>query len=204
MEMPTTTREFWKHKVYGEVYGVELYHPTDGGPRVVLAARKCSRPEEQTRGALPVLTLYTAGTEQEFVANNTNDFGMWEPAMTRDDAVEKLRDKIAERDAAKSHYDKIRKDERAALKTLEKLDADVLVASRNVVNPAEPAPLLAISELTDTNATAPPAPTDAPPSDEQETLGELTPEEFDAAFGGEPTDQPDDLDADAPPSSPAE
>jgi hypothetical protein len=209
MEMPTTTREFWRHRVYGDIYAVELM--VSEGQREVLGARKCSRPEEQTRGALPVMQLYAGGDDAEFASNNRADFGMWEPPMTRDDAIEFFRVKVNNTRTAKSDYERIRKQERAALKHYEKCQAEEHDAAVLLVDPPEAPPLIAMAEA---------RPVDSPLTVEQlqqasddfdranppTDTPELTAEDFDAAFGGDlPSndDLPIDTDDDAP-SAPTE
>lgn len=205
VELPTTTREFWKHTVYGDLYAVELL--VGEGQREVLGARKCSRPEEMTRGALPVMQLYAGGDDAEFASNNRADFGMWEPPMTRDDAIEHFREKVNATRQAKTDYERIRKQERAALKHYEKCQAEEHEAAVLLVDPPEAPPLIAMAEsrpVDDRPITTAElqAASDAHDRaiDEQRAISEMSPEEFDAAFGDERDDH--DSDADAPSAPP--
>jgi hypothetical protein len=167
MEQIETTREFCKHKVFGDIYAVETV--LLDGKRSTLAARKCVRPEEMTAGALPVLTLHSIGDALEFVAKHRVDFDTWEAPKVREELVAAATDAMKERDDAAGRYNKIRKDERAAQKEVEKLDEKVRIAVRALnAPPAEAPPLLAIAEGSNT------APTMDPHA--------LTPEEFDEAF----------------------
>lgn len=183
MELPTTTREFWKHTVYGDIYAVELLAAE--GQREVLSARKCSRPEEQTRGALPVMELYS-GEDAALVSTHRTDFSLWEPPMTSDDKIEGLRVKVTATRVAKSDYERIRKQERASLKHYDKCVSEEHAAAEALVDPPADAPLIAIAESRPVDAPAPGAPTttDAAPPDDPHTPGAMSPEEFDAAFGG--------------------
>lgn len=184
MELPTTTREFWKHTVYGDIYAVELV--ITEGQRDVLGVLKCSRPEQQTRGALPVLTLDASSDGYAgLVASHRADFSMWEPPMTRDDAIEHFRVKVNATRTAFSDYDRIRKQERAANKHLEKCQAEEHAAAVLLVDPPADPPLIAMAEA---------RPVDPPPPP-----GELTAEDFDAAFGGDHDDTGDDAQPEPPP-----
>lgn len=191
VELPKTTREFWKHTIYGEVYAVELV--LIDGKREVVAARKCRLPEEQTRGALPVITIYADGEDVSFVSNNTQDFGLWEPPMTRDDAIENFRKKVEARKAAGADYERQRKSERAALKHYDKCVADELAAGEALVEPAEAPPLIAIAEARPVDPATPGSPTTTLLDASDEPQAGMTPDEFNDAFGDDKDD--DDLES---------
>lgn len=175
-------RAFIKHKVFGEVYAIE--HAMVGGARSTLAARKCTRPEEMTSGALPVLTLHSSGDALEFVTKNYLDFALWEAPKVREELVEAATAAMKERDELAASYNKLRKDERAALKRVEAADEKVRVTVRALnAPPTDAPPLLSIAEGSNT------APIDA-----AQVAGDLSPEEFDAALGepfAPPLDVPD-------------
>jgi len=108
-----THREFRKHRITREVVAVELYEGAIVGVRV------CERPEEQTRGALPVMEIQAGSRDLEEYERNAGDYDAFEPATlpadlladlsTADDAIAVCEDayelKRTEAKAAKEALD---------------------------------------------------------------------------------------------------
>lgn len=67
-----THREFRQHKVTREIVAVELFEGA------LVGVRSCTRPQEQTRGALPVMEIQTGG-DTDWYKKNSESFLTWEP-----------------------------------------------------------------------------------------------------------------------------
>jgi hypothetical protein len=83
-----TIREFRKHKLHGEVWAIERLQ-TDKAP-AFLGGYRCTRPEEQTRGALPVLTLDHSAEVVEFLEDNGPDLDPWDPPKVPGEHLEAI------------------------------------------------------------------------------------------------------------------
>lgn len=152
-----TYREFWKHTVLGDIIAVELSCDADRGGVDVLAARYCSRGEELTAGALPVLPLQTTGEAFDLATGSPGEFEVWEPPPTPEMLRIEIVKAIDERDAIASECTLMRAAERARQKDLEKAEEEVRRLCRRLKeDPASRPPLLAVAE-----GLPPPRPHDA-------------------------------------------
>lgn len=80
----TTERAFEKHKVLGEIFAVE-WIVAPGFSREAVGAMRCTKPEQLTRGALPVLPINSS--ELDFYKGNCLEFAEWEPPMVNEDVL---------------------------------------------------------------------------------------------------------------------
>lgn len=74
-----THREYRKHTVTGEIVAVELFEGA------LVGVRACSRPEEQTRGALPVMEI--TPSDVEWYEANKEHFEVYVPAPLPDELL---------------------------------------------------------------------------------------------------------------------
>lgn len=132
-----TTRQFRKHTVLGDIYAVE-FNEAD-----VLAASLCTRPEEMTRGALPVLALNA--TDAQFVQTNASEFVRWEPPMADEEKLAAIIDAEGACQVAQYAAEQAQKAHRAAQKQFEKACDDLRRVVREASAPPL-APLLALAE----------------------------------------------------------
>jgi hypothetical protein len=111
-----TARSFRKHKVFGEVWAIvslpDEKHTPVGGYR-------CTKAEEQTRGALPVLAMDLTPEMIEFLEDNAPDMEPWEPPYVpaerleiivaagriAEDAERRMKEKKTAFDAAKKEWE---------------------------------------------------------------------------------------------------
>lgn len=111
-----TVRSFRRHRVFGEVWAIvslpDEKHTPIGGVR-------CTKPEEQTRGALPVLAMDMSPEMIEFLEDNAADLEMWEPPRVpvelleaicaagriADEAEARMKQKKTAADAAKKEWE---------------------------------------------------------------------------------------------------
>ncbi len=140
----TTTREFRKHNVLGDIYAVEFIH--EDGARVPVAALRCTRPEELTRGALPVLTLAN-GDDRQFVLNNADEFGLWEPPMVDEEKLASIYAAETYCQDTEAEFERCHKAAAAAKKLHEKACDDLRRIVREANRSEPPAPLLALAEM---------------------------------------------------------
>lgn len=77
-------REFRKHEVTGEIVAVELFEGA------LVGVRTCSIPQEQTRGALPVMEIQSASADLEWYEKNAEQFDEWEPATLPEELLADL------------------------------------------------------------------------------------------------------------------
>ena len=141
--MSEISREFRKHRIFGEIYAVEAF--ADGE---VLAALKCTRPEQLTRGALAVITL-DSHEDWAFVNTNENEFDVWNPPMVKEEHLAAII--AAERacEEGEQELSRAQKDRDAAKKTYEKACELLRRVVREAASNSEPAPLLVIAERPD-------------------------------------------------------
>lgn len=90
--MSTTTekqsvRVFRKHKVFGEVWAVVCLPDAKATP---FGGYRCTKPEEQTRGALPVLPMDMSPEMIEFLEDNAVDMEPWEPPKVPGELLEAI------------------------------------------------------------------------------------------------------------------
>lgn len=146
----TTTREFRKHRVLGDVYAVEFINGE--GPRMVAAAKRCTRPEELTGGALPVLHLVDYDASQFYGANEA-EFDLWEPPMID---TEKLAAILAAEhccQGTESEWQRCDKAAKAAKKLYEKACDDLRRVVREAEEDPKAFPLLALADMPNTEPT---------------------------------------------------
>lgn len=116
--IPDMARAYLQHRITGEIFAAEFLLVPEQ-PRELVAVRKCSRPEEQQAGALPVMTLYPMGDDIAFVRKSMAELNAWEPPTTPEEAVKEALDAQANYDRLDVAYKQIRAKERAAAKELE-------------------------------------------------------------------------------------
>jgi len=80
-------RQFLKHVTYGEIWAVEWASDKRELP---IGCHRCSRPEEQTNGALPVLFLEQHGEGLQWIEDNRPDLEPWEPPRVPVELLEKI------------------------------------------------------------------------------------------------------------------
>ncbi len=86
-DVMTTERAFEKHTTLAEIFAVEwLIAP--GFSREAVGAIRCTKPEQLTRGALPVLLINS--TDLDFYKRNCLEFTKWEPPMVDEDAMQAI------------------------------------------------------------------------------------------------------------------
>lgn len=100
-------REFRKHRTLGEIWAVQWLDDRRVAPS---AGRRCSKPHEQTRGALPALPLDDSDETIAWLEENLDQLEEWAPAM----AVAELWDAIlaagAAADEAEADYEESAKE----------------------------------------------------------------------------------------------
>jgi hypothetical protein len=111
-----TARSFRRHKVFGEVWAVVCLPDAKTSP---IGGYRCTKPEEQTRGALPVLAMDMSPEMIEFLEDNAADMELWEPPLVpaefldqivaagriADDAERRMKEKKTAADAAKKEWE---------------------------------------------------------------------------------------------------
>lgn len=97
---PAPVRGFYKHDTTGEIVAIEWLDTRRAG---AAAARACSRPEEQSRGALPVLIL-DDGDMLAWVEEHRAHLKPWDPPLLRDEALAAILQAGAEAAVAKSAW----------------------------------------------------------------------------------------------------
>jgi hypothetical protein len=137
----TTSREFRKHTVLGDIYAVEFIH--DGDTRQIGGAKRCTLPVELTRGALPVLPLF-GGDDAAFVAENAGEFAAWEPPMVNEEKLAAIVEAEEHCQKCQSAFETADKAAKAAKKLYEKACDDLRRVVRLASEPSKP--LLAIAE----------------------------------------------------------
>jgi hypothetical protein len=121
------TREFRKHAHTGEVVAVELV----GGQ--LQGARLCSRPEEQTAGALPVMELeYRDSDVGKWYRKNAMDFRPWEPPQPPKMLMDRLRSLYEQAVEARSAYEKAKSGAKFAKDRVEEVDTAIFHALRRM------------------------------------------------------------------------
>jgi hypothetical protein len=121
------TREFRKHAHTGEVVAVELV----GGQ--LQGARLCSKPEEQTAGALPVMPL--EGRESDVAVwyrKNAIDFRPWEPPQPPKLLMDRLRSLYEQAVEARAAYEKAKSAAKFAKDRVEEVDEAIFHALRRM------------------------------------------------------------------------
>ncbi len=83
-----TIREFRKHKLHGEIWAVDRL-PSEKQPTMI-GGYRCTKPEEQTRGALPVLVLDMSPEMIEFLEDNAVDLEPWAPPRVPGEHLEAI------------------------------------------------------------------------------------------------------------------
>jgi hypothetical protein len=118
-------RAFRKHKVFGEVWAVVTL-PDEKGTMV--GGYRCTKAEEQTRGALPVLAMDMSPEMIEFLEDNAADMEVWEPPYVPAERLEVIvaAGRIAEEaerrmKEKKTTYDAAKKEWEAAAQELQRL-----------------------------------------------------------------------------------
>jgi hypothetical protein len=120
-------REFRKHAHTGEVVAVELA----GGQ--LQGARLCSRPEEQTAGALPVMELeYRDSDVGKWYRKNAMDFRPWEPPQPPKMLMDRLRSLYEQAVEARSAYEKAKSGAKFAKDRVEEVDTAIFHALRRM------------------------------------------------------------------------
>jgi hypothetical protein len=111
-----TVRSFRKHKTFGEVWAVVTLPDEKATP---IGGYRCTRAEEQTRGALPVLAMDMTPEMIEFLEDNAADMERWEPPLVpaefldqivaagriADDAERRMKERKTAADAAKKEWE---------------------------------------------------------------------------------------------------
>jgi hypothetical protein len=82
-----TVRSFRKHKVHGEVWAIVCLPDAKLTP---IGGIRCTKPEEQTRGALPVLAMDMSPAMIEFLEDNAVDMEPWEPPLVPAELLEQI------------------------------------------------------------------------------------------------------------------
>lgn len=120
-----TVRSFRKHKTFGEVWAV-LTLP--GDKPAITGGCRCAKPEEQTRGALPVLVMDMSPEVIEFLEDNAADMEVWEPPYVPAERLDVIvaAGRIAEAAEAlmkqkKTAYDAAKKEWEGAAQELQRL-----------------------------------------------------------------------------------
>ncbi|HEY3499408.1 MAG TPA: hypothetical protein VGK73_32185 [Polyangiaceae bacterium] len=120
-------REFRKHAHTGEVVAVELV----GGQ--LQGARLCSRPEEQTAGALPVMLLeHRESDVAVWYRKNAMDFRPWEPPQPPKMLMDRLRSLYEQAVEARSAYEKAKSAAKFAKDRVEEVDEAIFHALRRM------------------------------------------------------------------------
>ncbi len=143
----TVERAFKKHRVLGDIYAIEILID-EGFARTAVAAMRCTRPEQLTRGALPVLSL-AGGESLQYYLNNQSDFATWEPPMVDTEALEAI--VAAERycQETQAEWERHHKSAAAAKKTHDKACDDLRRIVREASTEPEPLPLLDVLDAED-------------------------------------------------------
>jgi hypothetical protein len=102
-EMASGTREFHKHAPTGEIWAIEWM---DARKIAAAGARRCSRPEEQTLGALPVLDLSCELDTALFVDRHLEEFEAWAPPRNSEEMFTAILQAGAEAEEAKAVWQK--------------------------------------------------------------------------------------------------
>jgi hypothetical protein len=159
--IPETTREYRQHRITAEIFALEFLNVPDQ-PRELCAARKCSRPEEQSFGALPVLALQPVGDDFHFARQSMRELIEWQPPIPPEEAVKRVLAAQRKYDDLAAAYKLLRAKERAADKELEGAGEEVRKQVRLLAEASDPSkrpPLFAVAE-----AVAPPVPPPADPA----------------------------------------
>jgi hypothetical protein len=138
------TREFLKHGTLGEIYAVE--YVGDGINRELVAAWLCTKVEEMTLGALPVLQMHAATSalgQATFVRENLHEFVKWEPPQTPDDLIRRVIEQQRTFDQLLTAYTFAKNTEKLAARELEKAREALLQLTRDLAE-TRPRPLLAL------------------------------------------------------------
>jgi hypothetical protein len=97
----TFAREFLKHGPNGEIWAVEWL---DDRKLQIAAGRRCSRPEEQTLGALPVLVLDNDIDTLSWLDDHQVEFDPWMPPRTSSEMFDAILRSAEEAEAAKKAW----------------------------------------------------------------------------------------------------
>lgn len=83
-----TVRLFRKHRTFGEVWAIAVL--ADDVKLTPVGGYRCTKPEEQTRGALPVIALDFSPEMVEFLEDNAADMELWEPPRVPAELLEQI------------------------------------------------------------------------------------------------------------------
>lgn len=137
-------REFRKHTKTGDLVAIELVNGA------LVGVRRCSKPEEQTAGALPVMQLEPLDSDagQWYRAENRM-FATWEPPLPPRQLLDRLGDLYEQAVAARSKYESAKLAAKHAKERVEEVDEAIFHALRRMHDvggaqaelPLEPTPV---------------------------------------------------------------
>lgn len=136
-------REFRRHGRTGDLVAIELVNG------VLAGVRRCSKPEEQTAGALPVMALEGLDSDvgQWYRAEQTY-FQTWEPPPLPKALMKRLRDLYEQAVTVRSNHDRAKLAAKHAKERVEEVDEAIFHALRRMHDvgdqaelPLEPTPV---------------------------------------------------------------
>lgn len=136
-------REFRRHGRTGDLVAIELVNG------VLAGVRRCSKPEEQTAGALPVMALENLDSDvgQWYRAEQTF-FQTWEPPPLPKQLMKRLRDLYEQAVIVRSNHERAKLAAKHAKERVEEVDEAIFHALRRMHDvgdqaelPLEPTPV---------------------------------------------------------------
>lgn len=137
-------REFRRHARTGEIVAVELV----GG--MLQGARLCSKPEEQTHGALPVMELENRESDvAQWYRKNSLEFKAWEPPQPPRLLMDKLMSLYEESQAARDTEVLLRSKHKNAKAAVEDVDERIFLLLKRIHDTPEAQQELPLADADD-------------------------------------------------------